>query len=204
MTFAELISELVARGAEDNDTRNGRRINKAYRRILNAYDWPFTLTTATGSSGAGAVTITDLRKVILVGDVSDGTVPGRRLKKISYEELVEDVGVEDISVTGTPEFWWYDAVGTAINTYPVGGTVYARYYKRVDQMTDPDSPIFDEEYHDLIVDRAMIEVYKDNDEFQKAREEQAEFLTSLGAMASDYQIYSREHGYIQVLDPRDG
>lgn len=203
MTFADLKTELVARGAENDDDRAGFWINIAYRKIINAQDWPFTEIVTIGTSGAGLVAITDVRKIITVGDVSDGgSGPGRRLKRISFPELVEDLGVEDVGETGTPEYWWM--ASGSILAYPLGGTIFVRYHKRVPELTGVTEPIFDAEYHPLIVDRAMVEVYKDADEFAAAKEALNQYYIDLAEMTKDYQVFSREHGYIQVHDATDG
>jgi hypothetical protein len=206
LTFAELNTELVSRGATADPTRNGRWLNLAYREIGNAYDWPFTEASATGSAGTGVVAVADFRKAIVVGNIlpTGGTLPGDRLHKITYAELTEDLGVDSISQAGTPEFWWYDPSVTQIKAYPLGGTVYARYYKRLSELSGAQTPAFDAEYHNLIVDRAMMEVYKDTPEFELVNALEQSYLGRLGRMASDYQVTSREHGYIQVVDPRDG
>lgn len=206
MTFAELKAELVARGAENDATRNGRWLNQAYRAIANAQDWPFTEDEATGSTGAGTVEVANVRKVIVVGDVThSANPPGRNLKRISFAELAEDIKVEDADHTGNPEFWWLDNSTSTITTWPLGGTIYVRYHKRLDPLSDDnDTPVFDEEYHPLIVDRAMVEVYKNSDEFEAATAALNQFYADLASMAKDYQVYAREHSYIQVVEPYDG
>jgi hypothetical protein len=205
MTFADITAEMTARGSEASSARNGVWANVAYRMILNAHDWPFTVTATTGTVGAGGVAVPTFRKAIVVGDLgSTALPPGTLLRKITYEELAEDIEAEDIVVAGTPEFWWYDAVAGLINTYPKGGTIYARYYARSAPLSGVNEPAFDEEYHNLVVDRAMVEVYKDSSEFEAATALLNQYYVDLAAMARDYQVYSREHGYIQVPDAYDG
>lgn len=205
MNFSELKTELTSRGAENDATRNGRWINQAYREIINAYDWPFTETSTTGTAGAGFVSVPSLRKVIVVGDIlgASGT-PGRRLSKATFAELSEDMEIENIGDTGSPEFWWYDAVAGQIKSYPLGGTIYARYHQRINELTGTDTPIFDEEYHLLIAERAMVEVYKDLHDYEEAAAVRQEYLYGLALMAKDHQVYSRESSYIQATNPYDG
>lgn len=207
MDFLDLRQELVDRGALDDPTRNGNRIDAAYRIITNAFDWPFAVKTATGVADAGEVAVADLRKVIVVGDLSQagsGDEPGRRLDAINYEELAEDLDVDDVGQTGTAQYWWYDAAAGAIKSYPVGGTLYVRYYKRFEPLSTATTPEFDEEYHLLIVDRAMVEAYKDTDDYAMARDALQLYQTGLAGMAQDYEVFKREHSYIQVVNPYDG
>lgn len=209
MNFAELTQELLDRGANylDEDAsqlaRAQRWINQAYKEMCNLHAWPFLQASATGGIGAGTVSVPDLRKVRFVGDISNGTTPGRRLRKILLEDLESELCVEDASTTGTPEFYYIEA-GSMFNTYPVGGTVYVAYTKRVQPLTGTDTPVFAEDYHDLIVDRAMIKVYKDSDNFEAAAALKDEYNAGLAAMAEDYQLDTREGDYVDVGWPYDG
>lgn len=197
-------TELVARGAEDNDTRNGVWINHAYKEIVNGKDWPFTETFVAGVAGTGFVTITDFRKAGWVGDIGPtGDLPGRRLYHTTYDAIARDGG-EEIDVAGTPEFWWYRDSDTTIRSYPFGSTLYVRYYKRPTSLFVDNEPIFDEAYHYLIVDRAYVEVLKDNQQFQEAGLALQLYERGLAKMAEEYGVDSNEHDYIDVGTPYDG
>lgn len=205
MNFAELKTEFYARGTDylNEDAagvaRAERWLNQAYREILNLHSWSFLNATATGAAGAGSVNVPDLRKILFVADASSGSNPGRPLKRVSIEDLAAEGA--DLALTGTPEWYWVE--GTTIYGYPFGGTIAVRYIKRVDPMTGTDTPVFDEEYHNLIVDRAMIKAYIDSDNFEAANALRAEVNLALAAMAEDYLLVSREVQYIPV-DPYDG
>lgn len=200
MNFTELKTELFARGTnyleEDASeiARGERWLNQAYREILNLMPWPFLEATATGSSGAGLVSVPDLRKIRLVTDVSSGGNPGRKLTRITFDDLVSDEAM-DLNSTGLPDFYWVQG-GNIINGYPFGGTVRAYYYRRAPILSGTDDPLFEEDYHDLIVDRAMIKAYKDSDNFEAAAALKVEYDAGLAAMAEDYLLDSREIQYI--------
>lgn len=204
MTFADITAEMVARGAEDNATRNGVWANLAYKEIVNARDWPFTETFVAGSANAGFVTIADFRKAGWVGDTSQtGTIPGLRLHRTTYDAIGRDGG-EEVAVAGSPEFWWYRASDTSVRAYPFGGTLYVRYYKRATALTGVQEPIFLSDYHYLIVDRAMVEVLKDNQQYQEAGLALQLFERGLAKMAEEYGVDSVEHDYIDAGTPYDG
>lgn len=196
MNYTELLDELFARGTnylEDSaaeTARAGRWINQAYREILNLHAWPFLRATATGADGVGFVSIPDLRRIRFVTDVegTDGLVPGQPLERATEDDLVNQ-GL-DLSTTGSPEVY-YTMNGT-VYTYPLGGTIRVDYIKRVSPMSGTDSPLFLEEYHDLIVDRAMMKAYKDSDNFEAAAALRLEFDAGLSAMAEDYMLDSKE------------
>jgi hypothetical protein len=201
VNFSELREELFARGtsylSEDaaSSARADRWLNQAYREICNLHVWPFLVTEVTGTAGAGQVSIPDLRKLLLVADASVGTTPGYILGRSSYEDLAQDG--EDLSQAGTPALYWMQGTST-VRAFPVGGTIYVRYARRVDELSGTQTPLFDEEYHDLIVDRAMIKAYKDSDNFEAAAALRQEFDAGMTAMAEDYQVYSRD---VMYLDP---
>lgn len=204
MTFNELKDELFARGTnyleEDaaSEARAERWLNQAYREILNLHAWPFLQATATGTTDAGEVSISDFRKIRVVSDVSPGY--DVHLGRASFEELLTDFG--DVTEAGTPEWYYLDGDDT-VKAFPVGGTIKVYYIKRVAPMSGTDEPIFDEEYHNLIVDKAMVKAYIDSDNFEAAAALREEANLSLAAMAEDYFLDSRETMFIPA-NPYDG
>lgn len=201
MNFAELKTELYARGtdylAEDAGgvVRAERWLNAAYREILNLQSWPFLHTTVTSQPNAGALNIPDIRKVISV------QADSRPLQAIQIEEL-GDIGVDHLTLPGSPVYWYLE--GTIIRTYPQGGTLTVWYIKRVPPMSGTDTPIFSEEYHDLIVDGAMIRVYKDSDNLEAAAALRQFYDAGIQAMVEDYQLDTREPSFIAIETPYDG
>lgn len=194
MNFTELKTEFYARGTNylEEDaagvTRAELWLNQGYREILNLQPWPFLKATTTGSAGAGFVSIPDLRRVAWVKNAETGFA----LTRATADELAdEDV---DLTLPGAPEFYYVN--GPEVRAYPLGGTLFVSYYKRMPPLTGTDSPVFDEEYHLLIVDKAMIFAYIDGDNFEAAAALRAELDLRLSAMAEDYLIESREPLFI--------
>lgn len=204
MNFTDLKDEFFARGTDylnedaEGQARAERWLNQAYREILNLHAWPFLETVVTGTADAGSASVPDLRKIRFVQDVSQN--PEHKLHRVSVEDLVEEGA--DLDETGVPE-WYYVDGGNNVKAFPLGGTVRVYYIKRVAPMTGTDEPVFDEEYHDLIVDRAMMKAYKDSDNFEAAGALKQEFDAGVSAMAEDYLLDSREVQYI-LIDPYDG
>lgn len=199
MNFSELKDELFARGTNyleedaESEARAERWLNQAYREILNLHAWPFLQSTATGVTDDGFVSVPDLRRIRFVQDVSES--PARKLNRVSLDDLANDG--EDLTETGDPD-WYYVDNGNIVRTFPSGGTIKVYYIKRVDPLSGTDTPVFDEEYHNLIVDKAMIKAYIDNDNFEAAAALREEFNAQVAAMAEDYLLDSREVQFIQV------
>jgi hypothetical protein len=204
MTFDELKTELGARGFDylDED-RMALFINEAYRQITNLHVWPFVVNVETGTTGAGVVIVTDLRRIIQVTDVS--VTPPAVLRKATEEELRADG--EDLTLTGSPMYYYrtsYES-GTQIEAFPVGGTIRVKYAQRVPVLSSGNpTPIFDEEYHPLIVDGASINAYIDSDNFTAAGSMRQLLDQKLSAMGEDYQVLSKDLDYIDVGIPYDG
>jgi hypothetical protein len=158
--------------------------------------WPFLQSDEVGAAGLGIVFVPDLRRIEYVTDVTgqDTTHPGRPLKYVTRSELVAEGS--DLTQTGQPEMY-YVTNGTTINAYPVGGTLRVDYVRRVEPLSGTDEPLFDEEYHNLIIDRAMVKAYIDSDNFEAAATLKAEFELGAAAMAEDYMVESREVQYIE-------
>jgi hypothetical protein len=203
MNFRELQDELFDRGTNYlEDTGGGtdraaRWLNQAYQEILAAQSWPFLHTVAVSGLSAGFITIPDLRKILLVTNLENTT----KLRRVSLEDLVAEG--HNVNDTGIPEYYW-TVFGQTVNAYPVGGTLQVNYIKRVSPMSGTDEPIFDAQYHDLIVDRAMVKAYKDTDNFEAAAALMEEFNLGLRAMTEDYMMDSRDVTFIPVMNPRDG
>jgi hypothetical protein len=201
MNFAELKEEFYARGtdylSEDaaGVARAERWLNQAYRQVVNLQPWPFLQQDAAGDlTVVTQLTVPDLRKIRYVTDSSSGSYPGRPLKRVSIDDLVSDG--EDLSLSGTPEYY-YVVSGNRVSTYPLGSSIYVAYIQRVAPLSGADEPIFDEEYHDVIVDLAMIKAYKDSDNFEAAAALRQEVDSQLAAMVEDYMLDSREVQYIE-------
>jgi hypothetical protein len=202
MNFDELKDELFARGTnylEENATevaRAERWLNQGYREILNLHPWGFLETTDNTQSAP--VSLPDLRRVVYVKHLASDVA----LKLESLRELVNDG--YDLSAIGVPQVYYFDGPST-INTLPTNGDLIGvRYIKRVPPLTGTETPIFDEEYHNLIVDKAMIRAYIDGDNFDAALALKAEVNETLAAMAEDYLLQSPEVSYIRIADPYDG
>jgi hypothetical protein len=201
LNFSELKTELYARGTDylSEDGAGVARaelwLNQGYREILNLQVWPFLVAS---QSGATPLVITDLRRI---QNAWYGTTSDSPLQVVSQAELLED-GL-DLTDTGTPVYIYADTTG--LKTYPVTtGSITVIYIKRVNPLTGTDTPIFDEEYHPLIVDKAMIRAYIDGDNYEAAAGLKQLLDENLAAMTEDYMLTSRGPRYIQVVDPYDG
>lgn len=167
MTFKELIEEVSARGFEfiandeGGEARIKRWINQAYREIIDFRAWGFL---EAEKEGKAPLTIADLKHVLSVVNVTNG-------ERLTYTTRA---GLEHwdpgLSTVGTATQWFLDGEDE-LRVYPADAdsTIQVRYLmKPPDLAADGDEPIFDADYHDLIVDAAVVRAYKNTDNFEAA------------------------------------
>lgn len=200
MNFTELKTELFSRGLnylEESAAEIARAeswLNIAYRQVCNLQAWSFL---EASSSGPAPLTIPDLRKVEYV-QLPDGTP----LDKATRREIVREGNI--LTDTGTPQAYYLTG-GTVVNVWPVTTTnVTVTYFKRIAPLSGTDTPIFDDEYHNIIVDKAMLLGYTDSDNFEARAALNEQINETLAAMAEDYLLTDPSPSYIEVVDPQDG
>lgn len=179
MTFAELVTELQARGFSDlSATRAGYFVNQGRHELDTLYTWPYRVTTATGGAGVGTCVITDLGVIEEVINTADNS---RVLEAADRRDLRRVYGA--LTTTGTPEYFYVD--NTTVRAYPVGGTLEVRYFKRCPNLSGVQTPLSPEQYHLLIVDLAVRWAYKDSDDTGMAQFLSADIDRQLAVMADD-------------------
>lgn len=167
MSFKELVEEVIARGFENvaneegGEARIKRWLNQAYREIIDFRAWAFL---EEEDEGKAPLTIVDLKHVLTVVNRSSG----ERLNYTTRAGLEHwDPG---LVAAGTATQWFLDGEDE-LHVYPVDAdsTIQVRYIKKpADLKEDKDEPIFDADYHDLIVDAAVVRAYKNIDNFEAA------------------------------------
>lgn len=157
MNFTALKQELSDRGFDElSDARLGNFVNQGRAELDMMFKWPYRLATA---SGASPLTIADLGSIEEVADTGQAGSPpldycDRRTLRSTYG---------DITITGTPAYFYID--NGVVRTYPVGGTLSVRYYKRPPQLSGGmDTPLAPADYHLLYVDFACRWAAKDGNQ----------------------------------------
>lgn len=176
LTFATLQTELSDRGwARLSATRLGYLINQARADLDNMYLWPYRLTTA---SGAAPLTITDLG---VIEEVVNTAASGAALHFASRRNLLDSFQV--LTTTGFPNWFYVD--NGVVRTFPVGGTLSVRYYKRTPDLTGVQPPLAPADYHLLIVDMAEQRALRGKGEVATAAALQPYIDSQLARMVDD-------------------
>ena len=186
MNFDELVDEFQARGFDYlSDTRAGRYVNQAYKSLCGRAQWPFLLTTTTGTA---PLTIADLRAVRSVVDTTTDTT----LRWVDRRHLVTAIS-NDLTISGNPSYWYQNS-RTIVSVYPANtsNTLSVNYLKIPTVLTGVATHIIPEEYEDLIIDGAVISAYKNQDDYDKAAALSGFYNEKLREMMD--ALRSRNHG----------
>ena len=195
MNLTALRTEFLARGEDFLDsagtTRQDYFLNTAYHRICESYDWPWLFADATGTA---PLTITDLRTVHSVVD----TTNNNKLVRLDRRQL-QDLDPA-LTSTGAPTYYYRDNE-TDIKVWPVSSvTLAVRYLKVPPSLAlTTDTPLVPARWHNLIVDGAMVEAFKDSEDYNELNSLEAVFQQRLSQMKSTY-IDESGPGYIDPVN----
>jgi hypothetical protein len=149
-------TEFKARGFDYlSDARANTMLNNAKNAFEDEWPWPWLETT---TSGVAPFTISDLKYVL---DVQ--TAAGVELQGIDPKDA-------DLTA-GAADSWWLDGTQT-LRTSPVdASTSLAVRYVRFspDLAASSDTPLIPSRYHPVWIDYAVVEAYKDDDNYQAAQ-----------------------------------
>jgi len=166
-------------------------LNNARNQLEDEYPWPWLETTTTGSA---PLTISDLKSVLYVVDQDADQI----LAGVDARDVVDrDAGV---ATAGTADSWWLDGT-TTLRTYPVSSaSLLVRYVRFSPQLTaGSDTPLIPERYHPVWIDLAVIQAYKDSDNYQAAAALQSDVNARVGRMMEIYAARNRQNQSLQVL-----
>lgn len=167
MTKAEIVQEVIDRGFDySTSSRIGRYVENAVQGICayRGLAWPFLEVTKTGEA---PMEITDLRKILSVKD----TTLESTLRGVGRRWVVDTFG--NLTDTGSPEYFYLE--NKTLNVYPVStNELSVRYTKIPLELGDSDTPVIPSEWHHLVVDRAIVDCLRDDDEYLEARALRAE------------------------------
>jgi hypothetical protein len=180
-----LLTDFYARGFDfmnDGSTATARAtrfINQAIHEIDGAYDWPYTLTSTTGTA---PLTISDLRKVQTVQDQTNNNF---YLLPDTAQVLKDAYG--DLSYAGTPQIFYFTGQ-TTISVYPAStsATLLVTYWKvGADLSSGLDTPLMPDRWRSIIVDLAAAKAFRESNVPDEANLALQEYQRKLQLMAGE-------------------
>jgi hypothetical protein len=200
MTFAELKTELAARGFSDlSDARLGIIINQARRKLDRMYLWPWRESFITGEAP------------LLIGDLGiieavTNETRQETLDPAQYRWLTKVEGA-NLDESGVPSYYyvgWPDG-NIVLATYPTStDTIGVQYWKVTSDLAeDDDVTVTPEEVDDVVLDIANQRAYRDRHNHAEAREMQVEIDDAIDTLLQQYPPGSAD-GQGHIVEPHRG
>lgn len=175
MTFGELTSEVIARGYDYvAKNRIETFVQRSHQKLEAKYVWPWREGT---KEAVAPFEIADLRAVLSVED----TTQERPLYGENRQWIIERF--PNLEEQGNPVWWWLDNL--TFRTFPVSqDKISVRYEQKPIKLTGELEPAMPSEWQTLIVDLAVVDCLKDNDDYAEARELKESVSTDLLEMVA--------------------
>lgn len=183
---------LVARGFDYLTPDRGHlMLNTAKDEFEDVWEWPWLQKLVTAPT---PLTVADLKLVLSVRQ-GNNELYGLTLRQAAQ-------GYTDLTEGGTAEFWWVEG-DDILHLYPGdGGAVTIVYVADSPELiAGVDTPLIPRRYHPLWVDLAVVEAYKDSDNFAAANALRADVAMRMQNVITRYETRNRQHSpFISVRD----
>lgn len=194
MNLTEARTELAARGF---DYLSAGRMTTMLNNARNAFEdaWPFPWLEQT-ITGAPPLSLPDLKYVRMVKHVASDC----ELLGLDFRQVAQDG--TDLDLPGMPEYWWLQA--SIMHVWPVATDAIEVFYTRESpELSDAlDVPLIPVRYHPVWIDLAVIQAYKDSDNFTAAGALQGDVNQRMYQVIERYETRNRQNGhYISMRSP---
>jgi hypothetical protein len=186
VNLGEATNAVMERGFDYLSTpRISLMLNTAKDNFEDMWRWPWLETFTTG------VTPLDIEDLKLVQMVKNA-LTADELLGLTMAQVRQDF--TDINAAGTPQYWWIEG-DTILHAWPGdGASVTVWYVADSPPLVDPgDTPMIPARYHHLWIDLAVIEAYRDSDNFQAAQLLRADVYAVMQDVIARYETRNRQH-----------
>jgi hypothetical protein len=187
MNLAQARQALIDRGFDYLDpSRLTFMLNTAKDGFEDTWAWPWLM-----DAFPSAPTPTQIANLKLILSVKLANTH-QELLGLSVQQALQDG--TDLSLPGTPSYWWIEGANT-LHVWPGDGAdVAVRYVADSPPLVaDDDEPLIPARYQSLWIDLAVVEAYKDSDNFSGAQLLRADVLARMQDVIGRYETTNRQH-----------
>jgi hypothetical protein len=170
-------------------------LNRARNDFEDSWDWPWLRETQTGTP---PLAISDLKHVLLVTASNYGEL-------LNLDASIAAAG-SDVTLSGFPSYWYMtDSSGpdetVTIHTLPAATTpITVSYVRATPELTgDTDVPAIPARFHSVWIDWAVIQAYKDSDNFSAASALQGDVNARMNVLIERYETRNRQHSQMMSI-----
>lgn len=198
MNLSDARTELGARGF---DYLSADRMTFMLNNAKNAFEdaWPFPWLEQT-VIGPAPLALLDLKHVRMVKHVASNC----ELLGLDFRQVAQDG--TDLNLPGVPEYWWLEGPDpvSLLHTWPVAPDSIEAFYTREspELVNQLDEPLIPARYHPVWIDLAVVQAYKDSDNFPAATALSTDVNGRLFQIIERYETRNRQNGhYISMRSP---
>ena len=168
-------------------------LNNAKNAFEDVWEWPWLWRTLTGTAPLDA----DRPQARL----HRHTPTGNELLGLDVRQIAQSG--TSLQQTGTPQYWWLDGPDPypVMHTWPAGpARARGRLHRRKPRTRphDTDAPLIPPRYRPLWIDYAVVEAYKDSDNYQGAQALRADIDARMQDLIARYEVRNRQHSVLNT------
>ena len=195
VNLSQARDELKGRGFDYlSEDRLTIMLNNAKNQFEDVWMWPWLEQTRIGPA---PMPVPGLKFVYYVQDTDHDT----ELIGLDVRQIAQSGS--DVNQAGTPAYWWLDGPTggqdiVLVNTWPVAPVALeARVVIDSPELaTGTDTPLIPVRYHPLWIDYAVIEAYKDSDNYSAAQALRADIGVRINDLIARYETRNRQHSVL--------
>jgi len=192
VNLQEARGELAGRGF---DYLSASRMTIMLNNAKNAFEdaWPFPWLERTVTA-APPLLIADLKYVRMVKHVPTND----ELWGLDFRQVAQDD--TDLTVRGLPGYWWLEDgpdVGAILHVWPVATDQISVWYtgESPELVNQIDAPQIPARYHPIWIDYAVVQAYKDSDNFTGAQALQSDINGRMLQLIERFETRNRQNGH---------
>jgi len=187
VNLAESQAALAARGFDYlPPAQSSLMLNVGKDTFEDAYEWPWLWLPFSGP------TPLSIPKLKLILTVLSGQ---SELMGLDARQVYQDG--TDAAQTGRPLYWWIEGT-SLLHCWPGDGALVRGICVQDSPplVAGDDEPLIPERYHGLWIDFAVVEAYKDSDNYAAAQALRSDIYARMPDIIGRYEVRNRQHSML--------